>query len=55
MYRTLAAHAKDLVSARLRGDAVAAFEHELWMCFFAGIFKQRWTDRKAVVPPPHVS
>ena len=31
----------------LRGDAVAAFEHELWLWFFAGIVRQRWTDRHA--------
>jgi glycosyltransferase involved in cell wall biosynthesis len=55
MYRTLASHSKDLVRARLRGDAVAAFEHELWLWFFAGIAKQRWTERKAVIPPPQVS
>jgi glycosyltransferase involved in cell wall biosynthesis len=55
MYKTLAKHTKDLVLARLRGDAVAAFEHELWLCFFAGIAKQRWTERKVVIPPPQVS
>jgi glucosyl-dolichyl phosphate glucuronosyltransferase len=55
MYRTLATHAMDLVRARLRGDAVAAFEHELWVCFFAGIAKQRWAERKVVIPPPQVS
>ncbi len=55
MYRTLAGHVKDLVLARLRGDAVAAFEHELWLCFFAGIVKQRWIERRAVIPAPQVS
>jgi glycosyltransferase involved in cell wall biosynthesis len=55
MYRTLATHAKDVVVARLRGDAVAAFEHELWLWFFAGIAKQRWSERKVVIPPPQVS
>jgi glucosyl-dolichyl phosphate glucuronosyltransferase len=55
MYRTLATHAKDLVRARLRGDVVAAFEHELWLWFFAGIAKQRWTERKVVIPSPQVS
>jgi glucosyl-dolichyl phosphate glucuronosyltransferase len=29
----------------LRGDSVAAFERELWLCFFAGVVRQRWTDR----------
>lgn len=55
MYRTLATHVTGLISARLRGDSVTAFEHELWLCFFAGILKQRWTERKVVIPPPHVS
>jgi len=55
MYRTLASHVKDLISARLRGDAVAAFEHEMWLCFFAGLARQRWTERKVVIPPPQVS
>jgi glucosyl-dolichyl phosphate glucuronosyltransferase len=55
MYRTLANRVKDFVRARLRGDSVAAFEHELWLCFFAGVAKQRWSERKAAIPPPQVS
>jgi len=55
MYRTLAAHAKDWVLGRLRRDGVAAFEHELWLCFFAGIARQRWAERKVIIPPPQVS
>ena len=27
------------------GDSVAAFERELWLCFFAGVVRQRWSDR----------
>jgi glycosyltransferase involved in cell wall biosynthesis len=27
------------------GNLSAAFEHELWLCFFAGIVRQRWNDR----------
>jgi hypothetical protein len=30
----------------VRGDAALAFKHELWLCFFAGIVRQRWNDRK---------
>jgi glycosyltransferase involved in cell wall biosynthesis len=26
-----------------------AFEHELWLCFFAGIVRQRWADRRQPV------
>jgi glucosyl-dolichyl phosphate glucuronosyltransferase len=55
MYRTLAIHTAELIRARLRRDIVAAFEHELWLWFFAGILKQRWTERKVVIPPPQVS
>jgi glycosyltransferase involved in cell wall biosynthesis len=55
MYRTLAGHLKDLARARLRGDAVAAFEHEQWLCFFAGIARQRWAERKVVIPSPQAS
>ncbi len=55
MYRSLAGHIADMVAARVRGDAAVAFEHELWLCFFAGIAKQRWTERKVVIPPPQVS
>src|SRR3954469_20215616 len=36
MYRTLLTRIRDLVRARLRGDQAAAFEHELWLWFFAG-------------------
>jgi glycosyltransferase involved in cell wall biosynthesis len=52
MYRTLAMHTKELALARLRGDVVAAFQHELWLCFFAGVAKQRWSERSVAIPPP---
>jgi glucosyl-dolichyl phosphate glucuronosyltransferase len=55
MYRALATHVRDLVRARLRGDVVAAFEHELWLCFFAGVAKQRWSERKVAIPAPQVN
>jgi glycosyltransferase involved in cell wall biosynthesis len=55
MYRTLARHVAAMVRAKLRGDAVSAFEHELWLCFFAGIAKQRWAERKVIIPSPQVS
>ena len=55
MYRSLLGHVKDMVKARLRGDVAVSFEHELWLCFFAGIAKQRWAERKVVIPPPQVS
>lgn len=55
MYRTLASHVKGLTRERLRGNTVAAFEHELWLCFFAGMARQRWTERKVVIPSPQVN
>jgi hypothetical protein len=55
MYRTLAWHMKQMTLARLRGDVAAAFEHELWVWFFAGALKQRWADRHVAVPPPQVN
>jgi len=29
----------------LKGNVAAAFEYELWLCFFAGVVRQRWADR----------
>ena len=54
MYRTLAVHVRELVFALLRRDVVAAFQHELWLCFFAGVLKQRWAERHVVIPSPQV-
>jgi hypothetical protein len=31
----------------LRGRRIRAFEHELWLCFFAGIVRQRFRDSRA--------
>jgi hypothetical protein len=39
-----------MIKAAARRDAVAAFEYELWLWFFAGIVKQRWKDRKGKPP-----
>ncbi len=35
-------------SALARRDAIARFEDELWIWFFAGIVSQRWKDRQKV-------
>jgi glucosyl-dolichyl phosphate glucuronosyltransferase len=29
----------------LHGRVAQAFEYELWLCFFAGVVRQRWADR----------
>jgi glycosyltransferase involved in cell wall biosynthesis len=42
--RSLARAARGFV----RKDPVAAFEHELWLWFFAGVVAQRWKDRKVL-------
>ena len=48
LYRKTLAAIGQCLAALLRGDAVAAFDHELWIWFFAGIVRQRWTDRHGV-------
>lgn len=47
LYRRALEHAIRWPGAALRRDAVAAFDHELWLWFFAGIVRERWND----VPP----
>jgi len=36
---------RSLVWHTLKRDTAVAFEYELWLCFFAGIVRQRWADR----------
>jgi glucosyl-dolichyl phosphate glucuronosyltransferase len=43
LYRKALSSIWTWVTATLRGDAVASFDHELWVWFFAGIVRQRWT------------
>lgn len=52
LYRTLLTHIRGFIHERRRGDAAAAFDHELWLCFFAGLARQRWRDRNVRIPPP---
>jgi glycosyltransferase involved in cell wall biosynthesis len=37
--------ARALAWHTLRGHVATAFERELWLCFFAGVVRQRWADR----------
>jgi glycosyltransferase involved in cell wall biosynthesis len=46
LFRTAAASIVSSLRARVRGDAAAAFDYELWVYFFAGIVRQRWKDRR---------
>jgi glycosyltransferase involved in cell wall biosynthesis len=50
LFRTAVVVLKDVVAARLAGDPVRSFDRQLWLCFFAGIVRRRWRDRRAVVP-----
>jgi glycosyltransferase involved in cell wall biosynthesis len=47
LYRKALGSLSGWVRATLAGDTVAAFEHEVWLCFFAGIVRQRWKDSRA--------
>ena len=47
LYRKAVASARDTIVETWRGNAVAAFDRELWLWFFAGIVRQRWRDYRA--------
>ena len=51
MYRTYLGSFFSMITALVRGDVAAAFEHELGLWFFAGVFKERWKDRRQPIPP----
>ena len=42
LYRKALASLTNWLVATFRRDAFAAFDHELWVWFFAGILRQRW-------------
>jgi glycosyltransferase involved in cell wall biosynthesis len=46
LYRKALTHVWSWLGATVRRDAFAAFDHELWVWFFAGIVAQRWKDRR---------
>jgi hypothetical protein len=45
MFRTALEHAGGALRHLLGGRSGEAFEHELWLCFFTGVLRQRWRDR----------
>jgi glycosyltransferase involved in cell wall biosynthesis len=51
MFRTYLKSFFSMISALVRGDQIAAFEHELGLWFFAGVIKERWKDRRQPIPP----
>jgi glycosyltransferase involved in cell wall biosynthesis len=46
LFRTCVTKFFSSCAAFARGDAIAGFEDELWLWFFAGILRQRWKDRQ---------
>jgi glucosyl-dolichyl phosphate glucuronosyltransferase len=49
LYRSALRMLAEVMKSAARRDAVATFENELWLWFFAGVCKQRWQDRKHTV------
>jgi glycosyltransferase involved in cell wall biosynthesis len=47
LYRTFLKALTDTIRSAVRRDAIARFEHELWLWFFVGIVRQRWRDRRS--------
>jgi glucosyl-dolichyl phosphate glucuronosyltransferase len=47
LYRKAVRELKGWVRDTVRGRQLEAFEHELWLCFFAGIVRQRARDIRA--------
>ena len=52
MFRSAIGHAVQALSHKLRGRSDEAFEHELWLLFFAGVVRQRWSDRQTPIGTP---
>lgn len=46
LYRRAGSHLVGWLLSAVRGQRVAAFDHEVWLWFFAGIVKQRWQDSR---------
>jgi glucosyl-dolichyl phosphate glucuronosyltransferase len=49
-YRKAPGELRRAVVRRLQGRADESFDAELWLCFFAGVLRQRWRDRKLPRP-----
>jgi glucosyl-dolichyl phosphate glucuronosyltransferase len=50
LFRNALVAMRDVAVAWLRRDHVKAFERELWLWFFVGVARQRWSDRDRPVP-----
>jgi glycosyltransferase involved in cell wall biosynthesis len=55
LFRKAASHLAGWATAALRRDPVVAFDHEVWLWFFAGIVQQRWRDRRNKDAAPAVA
>jgi glycosyltransferase involved in cell wall biosynthesis len=51
LYRTLLESLSSAMQARIRRDPATAFQHELFLWFFAGMAVQRWRDRRVGQQP----
>jgi len=51
MYRSCARAIGLMIRDHFRREPIGAFEHELWVWFFAGILRQRLRDRKQTIDP----
>jgi glycosyltransferase involved in cell wall biosynthesis len=49
LYRRAGSHLFGWLLSAMRRNRVAAFDHEVWLWFFAGILKQRWQDSRVRV------
>jgi glycosyltransferase involved in cell wall biosynthesis len=47
LYRKALTSVRGRIVDALGGRRIRAFEHELWLCFFAGIVRQRFRDTRA--------
>jgi glucosyl-dolichyl phosphate glucuronosyltransferase len=45
LYREALRSARDVLKSKLTGKEAAGFDSELWLCFFFGMWRQRWKDR----------
>jgi hypothetical protein len=49
LVRKAARSIRSVVWHTLKRDREVALQHELWLCFFAGVVRQRWVDRNLAV------
>ena len=50
MFRTFLSGVGNWAKAAIQNDSAKAFDHELWLWFFAGIIWQRWKNRHVPIP-----